>query len=90
MLQVEVLEVQKKVLGPERPRALTTMNRLAPSYRKQGKQEEVGVPQAEGLEAQKKILGPEHPLTLESLESTYHERGGWSEAEKLLVELLEV
>ena len=80
MLQVQVMNLRKKLLGPEHPHTLMSMGNLAITYSNQGKWNE-----AEQLELQvmnlrlrKKLLGPEHPDTLKSMENiaiTYSNQG---------------
>ena len=73
-LEVQVMDIRKKVVGAEHPNTLTTMSDLANTYLAQG-----GWNKAEQLEVQvmdirKKVLGTEYPDTLtimSSLAMTY-------------------
>ena len=60
----EVLDVQRRVLGPEHPHTLTTVSNLATSLRDQGKHEDAEQMFRELLDMQRRVLGPEHPDTL--------------------------
>jgi hypothetical protein len=64
---VQVLELRKKVLGPEHPDTLTSMANLALTYSSQGRWAEAEQLEAQVLELRKKVLGPEHPDTLMSM-----------------------
>ncbi|KAK5550164.1 hypothetical protein LTR46_011837, partial [Exophiala xenobiotica] len=57
----EVVEVQERVLGQERPDTLTSMNNLALVLRDQGKYEEADKIQAVVVMGMLKLLGFEHP-----------------------------
>ncbi|RHZ52142.1 hypothetical protein CDV55_102329 [Aspergillus turcosus] len=90
---LRVLDIRRRVLGPEHPNTLTSMNSLASNYWKQGRwkdAEELGV---EVLKLRKQVLGPEHPNTLASMGSlalTYQKQGRWKEAEELQVKVLRI
>jgi len=91
-LNVQLLETQKKVLGPEHPNTLTSMGNLALTYWNQGRWEEAEKLGVQVLETRKGLLGAEHPRTLGSmnnLASLYLNQGRWEEAETLLVQGLE-
>jgi hypothetical protein len=60
----EVLDVVRRVLGPEHPHTLTTMSNLATSLQGQGKHAEAEQMQRELLDMQRRVLGPEHSDTL--------------------------
>ena len=64
---MKVLDLHKKVLGPEHPDTLTSMANLAVTYSGQGKYEEAGELELKVLDLSKKVLGPEHPDTLISM-----------------------
>ncbi|PYH28818.1 uncharacterized protein BO87DRAFT_401923 [Aspergillus neoniger CBS 115656] len=92
-LQVQVLQLHKRVLGPEHPDTLGSMNNVALIYRNQGrwkKAQELGV---QVIKLCKRVLGPEHPDTLSSMNNValiYGNQGQWKEAEELQVQLLEL
>src|SRR5436190_1782362 len=73
-LNVQVIEMSKRVLGEEHPTTLASMANIAETYRDQEqwmKAEELHV---QVMEMRKRVLGEEHPKTLismASLASTY-------------------
>jgi hypothetical protein len=66
-LEVKVLEMKKKMLGPDHPHTLTSMGNLASTYRRQRRWEEAQSLEVKVLEMRKTVLGPDHPDTLSSL-----------------------
>ena len=58
------MSYKEKVLGPEHPLTLTSINNLASVLYGQGKYEEAEAMHQQALEGSEKVLGPEHPLTL--------------------------
>jgi hypothetical protein len=60
-MQREVLDMQRRVLGPEHPDALITTSNLAASLHDQGKHAEAEQMQRKVLDVQRRVLGPEHP-----------------------------
>ncbi|ODM22487.1 hypothetical protein SI65_00075 [Aspergillus cristatus] len=92
VLEVQMLERCKKVLGSEHPDTLTSMNNLASAYWNQGRWKEAEELFVQVMETQKQVLGPDHPSTLTSmnnLASTYRNQGRWKEAEELFVQVME-
>ncbi|GJP87273.1 kinesin light chain [Aspergillus niger] len=92
-LEVQVLELRKRVLGPEHPDTLASMSTLAWTYWYQGRWKEAEELQVQVLELSKQVLGPEHPGTLTSMSDlamTYRNQGRWKEAEELEVQVLEL
>ena len=72
------METRKRVLGPEHPHTLTSMNNLATIYQHQGRWTEAEKLLVQVMETRKTVLGPEHPDTLTSmaeLASTYQNQG---------------
>ena len=63
-MQHKLLDVRRRVLGPEHPQTLTTMGNLGCSLHGQGKYAEAETMQRELLDVQRRVLGPEHPDTL--------------------------
>ena len=55
-MQRELLDVQRRVLGPEHPHTLTTMSNLASSLRGQGKRAEAETMLRELLDVQRRVL----------------------------------
>ncbi|GCB25793.1 kinesin light chain [Aspergillus awamori] len=92
-LGVQVLELYKRVLGPEHPDTLSSMSNLALTYWNRGQWKEAEELQIQVMELDKRVLGPEHPDTLSSLAnlaSTYRDQGQWKEAEEMQVQVLEL
>ncbi|CUS15720.1 unnamed protein product, partial [Tuber aestivum] len=58
-----VLEGSEKILGPDHPDTLTSVNNLATVLKTQGKYDESEVMHRHALEGREKILGPDHPKT---------------------------
>src|SRR5262245_30068044 len=91
-LHREALEIRRRVLGPEHPDTLTSMNNLALSYSGQGRYKEAEVMYQEALEIRKRVLGPEHLDTLWSmtdLATSYIDQGRYKEAEVMDREVVE-
>ncbi|GKT52039.1 kinesin light chain [Colletotrichum spaethianum] len=60
----QTLELCKKMLGPENPSTLTSMNNLAHVLDSQGKYDEAEQIHRQTLELREKVLGPQYPSTL--------------------------
>ena len=56
-LQVQVMEMRKKLLGPEHPSTTTNMANLAITYQNQGRWNEAEELQVQVMEMAKKLLG---------------------------------
>jgi Tetratricopeptide repeat len=81
-----VIDIRKKLLGPEHPDTLISMGDLAITYFNQGRWNEAEQLELQVMDMRKKLLGPEHPHTLLSmgnLASTYSDQRRWNEAEQL-------
>jgi hypothetical protein len=92
VLQVQVMETRKQVLGEKHPDTLSSMENLASTYWNQGHWKEAEVLQVQVMETTKQVLGEKHPDTLTSmgnLASTYRNQGHWKEAEVLEVQVME-
>jgi tetratricopeptide (TPR) repeat protein len=63
----DALSTRERVLGPEHPSTLTSMNNLALVLDSQGKYEAAEEMHRRALELREKVLGPEHPDTLTSI-----------------------
>ena len=63
----QTLEIQRRVLGPEHPDTLNSMNNLASVYYSQGKYAQAEALDSQILEIRRRVLGPEHPDTLASM-----------------------
>ena len=60
-MERELLDAQRRVLGPEHPDTLTTINNLAHSLGGQGKHTKAEQMERELLDVKRRVLGPEHP-----------------------------
>ncbi|KAE8380695.1 hypothetical protein BDV26DRAFT_279319 [Aspergillus bertholletiae] len=63
-LGIQVMQLQKQVLGPEHPDTLASMGNLALTYTDQGRWKEAEELQVQVMQLRKQVLGPEHPDTL--------------------------
>jgi tetratricopeptide (TPR) repeat protein len=78
------VKTREKVLGPEHPDTLATVNHLGSVLERQGKYEEAEAMHQRALKAREKVLGPEHPDTLASvnyLGFVLERQGKYKEAE---------
>ena len=66
-LQRKTLEIRERVLGPEHPHTLISLNNLAFSLKSQGQYAEAEAPYRKALGTRERVLGPEHPETLVTL-----------------------
>jgi tetratricopeptide (TPR) repeat protein len=92
-LWMRELEVQRRVLGPEHPEALTSMNNQANALAKQGDFAGARDLQEQTLALRRRLLGPEHPDTLNSmsgLASTLVAQGDLRGSRKLKEETLAI
>ena len=90
-LEIQVMDMRKKLLGAEHPDTLTSMADLAITYRDQGRWNEAEQLDVQVMETRKKLFGTEHPKTLTSmanLASTYRRQGRWNETENLRVQVM--
>jgi tetratricopeptide (TPR) repeat protein len=86
------IEIQRRVLGPEHPDTLRSMNRLASILLDEGHLAEAEKLSRETLELRRRVLGPEHPdtlLSMNNLATTLGDEGHDAEAEKVFRETLE-
>ncbi|CUS09496.1 unnamed protein product, partial [Tuber aestivum] len=80
------LEGREKILGPDHPDTLTSVNNLALVLREQGKYGESEKMHRHALEGREKILGPDHPNTLTSVNNlalVLHGQGKYDKSEKM-------
>jgi hypothetical protein len=68
----QTLARREKVLGPEHPDTLGSMNNLAGVLNSQGKHKEAEVMHRQTLAGMEKVLGHEHPSTLTSVYCLAH------------------
>ena len=86
-----MLAIRRRVLGPEHPDTLTSMNNLAETLRAQGDLAGARKLQEETLAICRRVLGPEHPDTLTSMNNlamTLRAQGDLAGARKLQEETL--
>jgi tetratricopeptide (TPR) repeat protein len=91
-LEVQVMQIKKRLLGNEHPDTLTSMANLALTYCGQGRWRDAEELEAQVMQTTKRVFGNEHPHTLTSianLASTYENQGRWKEAEKLQVYVMQ-
>jgi Tfp pilus assembly protein PilF len=62
--------VQEKILGPEHPDTMTSMNNLGVALGQQGRYHEASVLLQEALALREKILGLNHPDTVTTRNNT--------------------
>jgi tetratricopeptide (TPR) repeat protein len=92
-LQVEVLEMEKRMRGQDHPSTLTSTHNLALTYQSQGRWREAEELQVKVVEMDKMILGQGHLATLASMHNlalTYQSQGRWKEAEELQFEVVKM
>ena len=83
-LEVQVMDMSKKMLDAEHPDTLKDMSNLAMTYYNQGRWNEAEQLQVQVMDMSKKVLGAEHPDTLtiiSNLAYTHQNKGRWNEAE---------
>ncbi|KZZ95532.1 Tetratricopeptide-like helical [Moelleriella libera RCEF 2490] len=82
----QAFSLREKVLGPEHPSTMTSMNNLAVALYWQGKYTEAELMHRQKLALTEKVLGPEHRDTLTSisnLASVLDSQGKYEEAESM-------
>ena len=92
-LEVQVLDMRKKLLGAEHPRTLLSMENLVYTYLGQEKWNEAEQLGIQVLDMRKKVLGAEHPhtlLTMGNLAYTYLGQGKWDKAEQIGAQVLDI
>ncbi|HEY6339190.1 MAG TPA: serine/threonine-protein kinase [Candidatus Sulfotelmatobacter sp.] len=89
----QALDLRRRLLGPEHPDTLRSMNRLANVYDDQGKYAQAEALDSQTLEIQRRLLGPDHPDTLRSMNNlaiAYRHEGKYAQAEALLSQALAI
>jgi tetratricopeptide (TPR) repeat protein len=90
-MELQAMNMRKKVLGAEHPYTLVSIGNLANAYCSQGRWKEAEQLQVQVMNMRKKVLGAEHPDTLISmahLATTYYSQNRWNEAEQLQVQVM--
>jgi tetratricopeptide (TPR) repeat protein len=85
--------MRRRVLGPEHPDTLNSMNNLASDYFSEGKYSQAEALHGETLEIKRRVLGPEHPITLVSMRNlamAYKAQGKYAQAEALIDQTLQM
>ncbi|KAI0974916.1 P-loop containing nucleoside triphosphate hydrolase protein [Xylaria arbuscula] len=72
LLEIQLLDIRKRVLGPEHPQTLNHMDSLASIYRYQKQRKEAESLMVKVVETRKRVLGPEHSHTLLSMVDLAH------------------
>jgi len=86
------LEIRRRVLGPDNPDTLASMNDLAETIRWQGRFPEAEKLYREAWEGRQRVLGPDHPATIVSMNGVglvLTDENRYTQAEKLLGQVLE-
>src|SRR5258708_6287500 len=90
-LQQQSMEIRQRVLGPEHPDTLTSMNDLATDLDDSGHYAEAEKLEREALDISRRVLGPEHPGTLMLMNNLATDLDDSdAEAEKLFRETLDI
>jgi len=92
-LLTRAVEIRRRVLGPEHPNTLISMNNLALVLNHEGHYAEAEKLYRETLDIQRRDLGPEHPNTLMSMNNlaiVLNDEGRYAEAEKFDRETLDI
>ena len=92
VLEVQVMQTTKRVLGIEHPSTLTSIANLASTYGNQGRWQEAEELEVQVVQTTKRVLGDKHPHTLSSIANlalTYKNQGRWKEAEELQVQVMQ-
>jgi tetratricopeptide (TPR) repeat protein len=87
------LELRRRVLGPENPKTLDTVNRLGEAAWRGGRHAEAESLLNQALQIERRVLAPEHPQTLSSmnlLAGVYIDSGKYPQAEALYQQTLEI
>jgi tetratricopeptide (TPR) repeat protein len=92
VLEIQVIETRKKVLGQDHPDTLTSMGNLASIFMEQERWKDAAELETQVLETSKRVYGAEHPDTLTSkdnLASALSKQGRWKEAEELEMQVVD-
>ncbi|KAJ0418894.1 hypothetical protein BJY00DRAFT_314571 [Aspergillus carlsbadensis] len=90
-LQIQVLEIRTRTLGPKDLGTLTSVNHLVFNYLSQYEWKKAEELEGPALEARKEMLGLEHPTTLISMgnmATIHYNQGRWKQAEELVSQAL--
>jgi tetratricopeptide (TPR) repeat protein len=87
------LELQRRVLGPDNPKTINTMQVLGRTALYQGKHADAEALSIRTLEIGRRALGPEHPTTLTTmtgLANVYYIQGKYAQAEALYSDVIKL
>jgi tetratricopeptide (TPR) repeat protein len=90
-LQVQVVQMRKRVLGEEHPDTISAMSNLAITLGDQGQLDQAATMKKEVLAKRKRILGEEHPNTISAMSNlaiTLSDQGQLDEAAAIEKEVL--
>jgi len=93
VLNLQVSELRKDVLGERHPDTIRAMANLASTWWQQGRSDKAEQLQLQVLELRKDVLGERHSATIlamANLASTWHQQGRSDEAEQLDLQVLEL
>jgi tetratricopeptide (TPR) repeat protein len=87
------LDLRRRVLGPEHPDTLRSMNNLGLVYADEGKYTQAEALHSQALEIERRVFGPQHPNTLMSMHNlalVYMREGKSAQAETLFSQTVEI
>ena len=87
------VDLRRRVLGPDHPDTLTSVNDLADAYRVQSAYAQAEPLVINVLDTRRRVFGGDHPATLSSmndLANLYLDEGKYAQADPLLTKALEV
>lgn len=92
-LAATALENRRRLLGPENPKTLQSMNQLGWILDREGHDSEAEKLTRQALAIEKRVVGPEDPLTLEAMGNLaviLEKEGGYKEEETLQRDLIAI
>ncbi len=92
-LEIQVLKLQKEMLGERHPVTIRAMANLASTWWQQRRFDKAEQLNIQVLDLQKEVLGERHPntiLAMANLASTWRQQGRFDDAEQLQVEAVEL
>ena len=88
----QILEIERRVLGPEHPATLQSMNNLASLYGRGASTRRPKRFSSQALQIQRRVLGPEHrhARSMGNLANAYYFQGKYAQAEALFSQTMEI
>jgi tetratricopeptide (TPR) repeat protein len=89
----QVLEIRRRILGPEHPQTQETLSEMASMYQRQGKYREAETYAAESMRGAQHTFGPENARTIKAendLALAYVSQGKFTESETLARQAVEI